>query len=71
MSWTGSRGSFVGSGRFYGKEAIKFYTNTVLNFFFLSLFFFLFHSHQKTITSNWNPVRQGASAAQTSMPQLK
>ena len=27
-SWTGSRASFVGSGRFYGKEAIRFYTST-------------------------------------------
>lgn len=52
MSWTGSRGSFVGSGRFYGKEAIRFYTNT------------------KTITSNWNPARQAAAAAATSMPLL-
>ena len=28
LSWTGSRDSFLGSGRFYGKEAISFYTNT-------------------------------------------
>merc|ERR1711991_747778 len=25
LSWTGSRGSFIGSGRLYGKEAIRFY----------------------------------------------
>lgn len=53
MSWTGSRASFIGSGRFYGKEAIRFYTST------------------KTITSNWNPNLQAASAATTTMPLLK
>jgi malonate-semialdehyde dehydrogenase (acetylating)/methylmalonate-semialdehyde dehydrogenase len=52
MSWTGSRGSFVGSGRFYGKEAVKFYTST------------------KTVTANWNPSKQAAAAAATTMPLL-
>lgn len=28
ISWTGSRESFIGSGRFYGKEAVRFYTST-------------------------------------------
>ncbi len=27
MSWSGSRGSFVGSDRFYGKHAVNFYTS--------------------------------------------